>query len=42
MITVQLVDDQALVRAGFHALLEAEDGSRTIHEDREAQSKEPT
>ena len=25
MITVQLVDDQALVRAGFHALLDAED-----------------
>jgi DNA-binding NarL/FixJ family response regulator len=25
MITVELADDQALVRAGFHALLEAED-----------------
>jgi DNA-binding NarL/FixJ family response regulator len=26
VITVELVDDQALVRAGFHALLAAEDG----------------
>ena len=30
MITVQLVDDQALVRAGFHALLDAEDDIEVV------------
>ncbi|HEX4011087.1 MAG TPA: response regulator transcription factor [Solirubrobacteraceae bacterium] len=32
MITVQLVDDQALVRAGFHALLDAEDDITVVAE----------
>jgi len=32
MITVALVDDQALVRAGFHALLDAEDDIRVVAE----------
>ncbi len=32
MITVQLVDDQALVRAGFRALLGAEDDIRVVAE----------
>lgn len=30
MITVELVDDQALVQAGFHALLDAQDGISVI------------
>jgi DNA-binding NarL/FixJ family response regulator len=30
VITVQLVDDQALVRAGFHALLDAEDDIHVV------------
>ena len=30
MITVQLVDDQALVRAGFHSLLNAEEGIEVV------------
>ena len=30
MITVELVDDQALVRAGFHALLDAEDDIEVV------------
>ncbi|MGI8413518.1 MAG: response regulator [Solirubrobacteraceae bacterium] len=30
MITVELVDDQALVRAGFYALLDAEDGISVV------------
>ncbi len=32
MITVELVDDQALVRAGFHALLDAEDDISVVAE----------
>jgi DNA-binding NarL/FixJ family response regulator len=32
VITVQLVDDQALVRAGFHALLDAEDDIEVVAE----------
>ena len=32
MITVELVDDQSLVRAGFHALLDAEDDIEVVAE----------
>ncbi|MGI8429191.1 MAG: response regulator [Solirubrobacteraceae bacterium] len=32
MITVELVDDQALVRAGFYALLDAQDGIHVVAE----------
>ena len=32
MITVELADDQALVRAGFHALLDAEEGITVVAE----------
>jgi DNA-binding NarL/FixJ family response regulator len=38
MITVQLVDDQALVRAGFHALLEAEDDITVVAEAADGQA----
>ena len=32
MITVELADDQSLVRAGFHALLDAEPGIAVVAE----------
>lgn len=32
MITVELADDQALVRAGFRALLDSEDGIAVVAE----------
>lgn len=32
MITVELVDDQALVRAGFHALLDSEEDIGVVAE----------
>jgi DNA-binding NarL/FixJ family response regulator len=38
MITVQLVDDQALVRAGFHALLDAEDDITVVAEAADGQA----
>ena len=38
MITVQLVDDQSLVRAGFHALLDAEDDISVVAEAADGES----
>jgi DNA-binding NarL/FixJ family response regulator len=38
VITVELVDDQALVRAGFHALLEAEDDITVVAEAADGES----
>ena len=38
MITVQLVDDQSLVRAGFRALLDAEEGVRVVAEAADGES----
>ena len=38
MITVQLVDDQSLVRAGFHALLDAEDDIEVVAEAADGES----
>ena len=38
MITVELVDDQALVRAGFHALLDAEDDITVVAEAADGES----
>jgi DNA-binding NarL/FixJ family response regulator len=38
VITVQLVDDQSLVRAGFHALLDAEDDIEVVAEAADGES----
>ena len=38
MITVQLADDQALVRAGFRALLDAEEGVSVVAEAADGES----
>ena len=38
MITVELVDDQALVRAGFRALLDAEEGVSVVAEAADGES----
>ena len=38
MITVELVDDQSLVRAGFHALLDAEPGIIVVAEAADGES----
>ena len=38
MITVELVDDQSLVRAGFHALLDAEDDISVVAEAADGES----
>ena len=38
MITVELVDDQSLVRAGFHALLDAEDDIEVVAEAADGES----
>jgi DNA-binding NarL/FixJ family response regulator len=38
MITVELVDDQSLVRAGFHALLDAEPGITVVAEAADGES----
>jgi DNA-binding NarL/FixJ family response regulator len=38
VITVQLVDDQSLVRAGFHALLDAEDDITVVAEAADGES----
>jgi DNA-binding NarL/FixJ family response regulator len=38
MITVELADDQALVRAGFHALLDAEPGITVVAEAADGES----
>jgi DNA-binding NarL/FixJ family response regulator len=38
VITVQLVDDQSLVRAGFHALLDAEDDISVVAEAADGES----
>ncbi len=38
MITVELVDDQSLVRAGFHALLDAEDDLTVVAEAADGES----
>lgn len=38
MITVALVDDQALVRAGFHALLDAEDDIGVVAEAQDGEA----
>jgi DNA-binding NarL/FixJ family response regulator len=38
VITVQLVDDQSLVRAGFHALLDAEDDIHVVAEAADGES----
>jgi DNA-binding NarL/FixJ family response regulator len=38
VITVQLVDDQSLVRAGFHALLDAEDDIQVVSQAADGES----